>query len=162
MKGVQLTQGKVALVDDDDYEALALNKWKFSNRGYAARLVRVGTNKQKTVLMHRTILGITDKNIIVDHINGNKLDNRRSNLRECNLSQNSTNRRLKATSRSGFKGVYWAIDSKKWRARITSNHVVYHLGLFANPEDAHKAYVEASIRLHKEFANDGKHVSTEY
>src|SRR6186997_2284150 len=99
MKQIPLTQGRVAIVDDEDYEGLIKNKWWFRDvksehrKGYACRSVRVG-GKKMIVMMHRQIMGLGwDTSIQVDHIDGNGLDNRRSNLRKCNNSQNHMNQR---------------------------------------------------------------------
>ena len=97
MKEIKLTQGKVALVDDRDYEALNCFKWYVTNpiktRSYAVRSQQISPNVREKLRMHRVILQ-TPHGLLTDHINGNGLDNRRENLRIVTSSQNSMNRRL--------------------------------------------------------------------
>lgn len=89
---------------------------------------------------------------MIDHINGNRADNRISNLRSATARQNTLNGPLRSTNTSGFKGVSWASRRKKWTARITSDYRVYILGYFDTKEEAHAAYSEAAKDLHGEFA----------
>ncbi len=104
--------------------------------------------------MHRQIMN-APKGIEVDHINSNGLDNRRSNLRLANRSENMRN--ICATSRntSGFKGVTWHKAHSKWQAQITLNRKTYYLGLRETPAEAHALYCEASKKLHGEFSRTG-------
>lgn len=156
-KIIPLTQGKVAIVDDADYEWL--NQWKWctvkreSGRCYAARMVRVGL-KRKTLLMHRLILGLDfGDEREGDHINVvGTLDNRRSNLRIATKSQNMCNRGKTKENTSGFKGVSWDMNAKKWHAQIKVNGERISLGLFVNPVSAARAYDIAALELHGEFA----------
>lgn len=80
----------------------------------------------------------------IDHINGNGLDNRISNLRLCNQSQNSANAKMKKNNSSGYKGVYFCKSSKKWAAEITQNGRKSFLGYFPSPEMAHEEYMRAA------------------
>lgn len=89
---------------------------------------------------------------LVDHINGNPGDDRIANLRLATHAQNLQNRGKQKNNKSGFKGVCWHVPSKKWHARIACNGKQHHLGLFATPEDAHRAYIVAAERFHGEFA----------
>jgi len=91
----------------------------------------------------------------VDHINGDKTDNRIENLRLSTRGQNRANSVHNKSSKSGLKGVYWCKKQKKWRAQITVNKKVMKLGAFADPFEAHMAYREAAIKYHGEFANFG-------
>lgn len=104
--------------------------------------------------MHRLILNLLG-NQQTDHINGNGLDNRRSNLRICNHADNMKNRKIAKNNRSGLKGIWYSAKHRGWRAQIRSNGVRYHLGCFSNAEDAHEAYWQAAKKLHGEFANKG-------
>lgn len=88
----------------------------------------------------------------IDHINGERADNRIANLRQATISQQRANSRMKRTNQCGFKGVHWHISTQKWRAMITRDRKVYRLGLFETPEQAHRAYVAAAERLFGEFA----------
>ncbi len=90
----------------------------------------------------------------IDHINGDRDDNRSSNLRSATRGQNTKNRRLDRDSKSGFKGV--RKHANKWQARITADKKVHYLGLFASPQLAHAAYFDAAKRLHGEFASSGR------
>jgi hypothetical protein len=154
MKEIQLTQGKVALVDDDIYEYLNQWKWYYSKLNYAMRSKRI--NKKKTFfLMHRVIMD-TELNMIVDHLNGNGLDNRRSNLRNCTHAENMRNRKINKKNRSGFKGVSYYTKGNKWRAMIKFNNLRIHIGFYIDPIDAARAYNEAAIKYHGEFANLNK------
>ena len=91
----------------------------------------------------------------VDHINGDKADNRIENLRLSTRGQNRANSAHNKSSKSGLKGVYWCKKQKKWRAQITVNKKVMKLGAFADPFEAHMAYREAAVKYHGEFANFG-------
>ena len=92
---------------------------------------------------------------LVDHINGNRSDNRIENLREASPSENISNSKLASNNTSGAKGVIWAEDRKKWRARITSNGVRSWLGSFDSFDEALKGANTARIFAHKQFANTG-------
>jgi len=88
----------------------------------------------------------------VDHINGDRRDNRPSNLREASASQNTMNGKRRSTNTSGFKGVSWRPDQKKWRAYIVKDGRQTSLGSFDSPEKAHAAYASAAALMHGEFA----------
>jgi len=107
----------------------------------------------KLVRMHRIIAGANHKDEIVDHINGNTLDNRRSNLRICSNAENGRNRGKNSNNSSGFKGVFLKRD--KWAAQIKHNGKSIHLGTFKTPEEAHLAYQRAANKLHGRFKNYG-------
>lgn len=156
MKEIQLTQGKVAIVDDEDYEWLNQWKWHFSN-GYAQRNASI-KNKQKRCIikMHRQIMNLLKKDgKQVDHINQETLDNRRKNLRLSNKSTNGMNRGKQSNNKSGFKGVSWSKPRKMWIAQIRLDGKQVCLGVFSTPESAHAAYCDAAIKQHGEFANLG-------
>ena len=152
MKTIKLTRGQVALVDDADFELLNQYKWSLaigSNAGYSFYAkTRI---KNKTVYMHRMILNPTDKQT-VDHDNGNGLDNRRSNIRLCNSSQNQANRGRQKNCNSGFKGVSWHKEQRKWVAWIQFSKKHIYLGRFDNKIGAAVAYDNAAIKYHGEFA----------
>lgn len=155
MKEIELTQGRVALVDDEDYETLAQFKWTLrKNRGcaYAYRTAYRGGTR-RTVLMHRQIIGVP-RGVEVDHVNGDGLDNRRSNLRPANRSQNCYNMRRRR-NRSGYKGVRFHSTThraKPWYATIKACGEQTFLGYFSTAEDAARAYDEAAIKIHGRFA----------
>jgi hypothetical protein len=107
--------------------------------------------KQTKVLMHRVITN-AQTGMSVDHINGNKLDNRRANLRLCNSSENSRNRSLASINTSGYKGVTWHKQTQKWQAQIEVNGRNIHLGLHQSVILAAIAYNNAALKYFGEFA----------
>lgn len=152
---IPLSQGKVALVDIEDYKELSKYKWHAEKRGstfYATRSIRVPeSGKQKPVNMHREILN-APQNTVVDHINGNGLDNRRKNIRLCTREQNNRNVGKRKDNKSGFKGVRFSTQRQKWHAQISFNGKNKYLGTFTTPELAYKAYCEACMKYHGDFA----------
>ena len=152
MKEIQLTQGKVALVDDEDFEYLNQWKWHLHKNGNQlyARIVFYENKKRKGIYMHRFILEPKEK--CIDHMNGNGLDNRKCNLRICERHENALNRSININNLSGFKGVSWHKPSEKWRAQIQYKKICYHLGNYEKRIDAAKAYNKAAIKFHGEFA----------
>jgi len=151
MKTIGLTCSKVAIVDDDTFDYLNQWKWQYDGHGYASRRETIGYKKSKTVLMHREIIG-TPKGMETDHINGNGLDNRKSNLRICTTSQNGMNRDKQLNNTSGYKGVRFDKRGGKWQAYIRFDHKFVHLGLFIDAKEAAKAYDIAALRLFGKFA----------
>ena len=147
MKEIQLTQGKVALVDDEDFEYLNQWKWYVTKRNYVRR-----SKENETLYLHRIILNVKDKNIFIDHVNMNKLDNRKINLRICNRSQNGMNRNKTSLNSSGYKGVVFDIRRKKYYAKIKVNQKIIFLGYYINCIDAARAYNQAAQKYHGEFA----------
>lgn len=150
MKKIKLTQGKVALVDDEDFEYL--NQWKWSanknkNTFYAQRH-KVIEGKNKYIKMHRLIMNTPD-NIEVDHIDHNGLNCQRHNMRNCTRSQNSMNK--SPYGKSKYLGVYFI--GKTIIAGITINKKLIYLGSYKSEEDAALAYDIAAKKYHGEFAN---------
>jgi hypothetical protein len=88
----------------------------------------------------------------IDHINGDPLDNRWSNLREATQSQNNWNTRLSRNNTSGYKGVSWHKGERKWDATIMAYGKSHFLGRFKTKEEARDAYIDASKKLHGEFS----------
>lgn len=138
---IPLIGGGEAIVDDDLFPGLKLLPWKLSG-GYAV-LGFYG--------MHRAVIG-AKKGQIVDHINGNRLDNQRSNLRFCTHSQNQFNRAKKKNCSSRFKGVAWHAPYKKWNAYIEPLGKKINLGYFSNEVEAAKAYNQAALKHGGQFA----------
>ena len=144
---IALTRGKVAIVDKEDYERLSQYKWYASEskgRFYACR------KNKRAVYMHREIMRAA-KGMVVDHIDGNGLNNRRSNLRVCRVCENIRNRRG-AGGRSRYKGVSFVKHLKKWKAEITCGGRRRHLGCFEEEIEAARAYDGKARELFGEFA----------
>lgn len=153
---VKTRKGEQIIVDDSDLEAVSAHTWSIETSGYAVTNTPDPKRKGKyrVTKMHRLIMGFThgDKQY-VDHINGDKLDNRRANLRPATNSQNLCNRKAPVSNRSGYKGVSFHKASSKWRATICQNYKYQHLGLFETAEQAADAYAKAAVKLHGAFAN---------
>ena len=152
MKKIELRgkigKGKFTLVDDSDFEWLNQFKWQ-STQGYARRSWKEN-GKTKNLSMHREII----KPLIgeqVDHINGNKLDNRRENLRICASQGNNRNANTKRGI-SGYKGVHWYKRDQRWVAFLTIDDKHKYLGYFDDPKEAAKAYNEGAKKYFGEFA----------
>jgi hypothetical protein len=149
-KSIPLSQGRVALVDDADFDRLTAYKWFLSGTGYAVGFVP-GDGKFRLEYMHRFIMKAAEGQL-VDHINGDSLDNRPTNLRFASPHQNLQNKRLSSLSLTGLKGVGWHKDRRKYHARIQLQGIRYHLGFFDDPETAGQAYDCAARRLFGGFA----------
>lgn len=130
MKKIKLTQGKFALVDDEDFDWL--NQWKWHYDGsYAAH------KASKKVYMHR-LINKTLSGFQTDHINRDKLDNQRNNLRTVSSSQNSLNITVRTDNKSGTTGVFWRQDRRKWSVYINKDGKRRYLGHHVNLNDAIK------------------------
>lgn len=136
-------------VDDKDYEMLSKHKW-CQSQGYAVSNLSRKTHKKRRIRMHQILMN-TPKGMHTDHIDGNPINNQKSNLRVCTASQNLMNRGRTRINRSGFKGVSWHKVTKKWQARIKVKRKEMHLGYFKIPEAASEAYKEAAKKYHGEF-----------
>lgn len=156
MKEILLTQGKVALVDDEDYERLNAFKWcahlsKKTGLWYAERGYHKTKNKMFTLGMHREIMGVVS-GIDIDHRDRNGLNNQKDNLRTCSRSQNEGNAKLRKDSTTGFKGVSYKKERGKFLARVQFERKRISLGYFVTPEEAALAYNQKAIELFGEFA----------
>lgn len=142
---VPLTQGKAAVVDEADAEWLNRWVWHYHHTGYAARSENWqderGRWRCRQVRMHRIIVG-AEAGAVVDHVNGDTLDNRRVNLRIASVFENTLNRKRRRSGTSGFKGV--GRIGGVWRARIQINGQLKHLGCFQAEEEAARAYDAAA------------------
>lgn len=147
-----LISGFVVLVDDEDVALVNKYRWSVYRDKYPIILHRSGPHSNRLVIQLPRLLMDAPKGMEVDHINGDRLDNRRSNLRVCSHAENMRNRKRRVDNRSGYKGVYWDPARSSWRAEIRHNKRVYWLGRFDSVKDAARAYDEAAERLHGEFA----------
>jgi hypothetical protein len=140
---VPLTQGKFAIIDEADADSVLASNWSFGRQGYAVRHVG-GRDSRNYLLMHRWLMD-TPKGMDTDHINGNRIDNRRSNLRICTRSQNVRNRTVQRNNRSSpYKGVSRHSDGK-WRLSI-------NVAGYETAEEAARVYDRIARELHGEFA----------
>ena len=165
MKKIELTQGKFAIVDDDDYEYLKQYKWFASTGGKRGKFYAVrgekNAGKYRLILMHR-VINNTPNGMVTDHINLNTLDNRKANLRSCSTRENSYNRPIHKNNKLGYKGVYVNTSykgRKKYKyisARIIVNNRRIHLGNFDTIQSAAKAYNKAALKYHGEYAQLNK------
>jgi hypothetical protein len=139
-KEIQLTQGKVALVDDEDYDYLNQWKWYVCNKRfkfYAVRNITISNNKQTIISMHRVIMK-PDKDMLIDHLDGNTFNNQKKNLRICTHSENMRNSKIPINNTIRF------------------NNKKNYLGSFNDPVDAARAYNAAALKYHGEFAHLNK------
>lgn len=152
-KEIECTKGKVALVDDDDYPLVSQFRWfswvSSSGTWYARRTVTDGSGRG-SASMHRTIMCPPD-NLDVDHINGDGMDNRRENLRVCTTKQNCANTKL-PLPKSGYRGVYYDADRRRWLAQVTINGRSKVVGRFKSPSQAAISRDLAAYELYGDFA----------
>ena len=146
MKEIQLTRGETAIVDDGDFESLNKHKWSVQEGKYSLYAARreVIEGRSTYIAMHREIMGLSYGDVrLIDHINLNGLDNRRSNLRIADKSLNARNGRLRVNNKSGYRGVSWSKRSGKWRAQISVSGHHREIGLYSSLEEAGIAYKQS-------------------
>lgn len=144
MKLISLTKGKYAQVDDKDFEWLSQWKWCFDSR-YACR-AQWDREKKKCIMirMHQLILRVPSGSE-VDHIDRNKLNNQRDNLRALTHGENILNQGLSKRNTSGFKGAFYSKEDDLWYSTAKRNGKRFYLGVFKNAEEAGKAYMNFHI-----------------
>lgn len=152
-----LSKGKFAIIDEADFGLVGNTKWSITNGGgYEYAHTSLGIDgKRVCVRLHRMIMG-AKKGEVVDHVNGNTLDNRRVNLRICTRAQNARNRHrpnMKKGKTSKFKGVMWEPRYNHWYSLIGFNYKQIYLGSFKTEEMAALAYDNKAKELFGEFAN---------
>ena len=161
MKEIPLTQNKTAFIDDSDYELIASHKWRiekvnktYGNTYYACRTTpKSSNNKRGFEYMHWLIMGKPKKGFETDHIDGNGLNNRRSNLRIVTTAQNSMNAKKAANKSSVYKGVSFHKRMNKWIAYIRINKKLKTLGYFSSEISAAMEYNKYAKELFGQFAN---------
>lgn len=159
MKYLELSRGLGAIVDDDTFGWASKFKWNANTDGYAVRKTRVSEKhlqSSKAIFLHREILK-PRAGFLVDHINRDKLDNRKSNLRLATRSQSQQNRAVDRDSKSGYKGVFCMTGKKvnkdrRWRAMIRVNNQHFFLGYYNKKETAARIYNDAARKYFGEFA----------
>lgn len=151
---IPTTKGMSALVSAEDADLCVL-RWRVARssakRFYAARSIRVGVNKQATLMMHRVIgrrLGFPE-NLEIDHINGDPMDNRRVNLRPATRSQNLANKGPQKTNKLGVKGV--CKIGNRFRPQLHVNGKIISLPMCATLEEAKRVYDDAAKKHYGEF-----------
>lgn len=156
MKRIPLTQGKFAIVDDEDYRHLIQWKWylyRAGNKQYAVRNIswrsNTGMLKRRIIRMHRVIMH-PPKNRYIDHINHNGIDNRKSNMRNCTSRENQGNRLVSNHCSSKYKGVNR--HDGKWQARIGYKYKQLYIGFYDTEIEAAEAYNQKAIEIFGEFA----------
>jgi hypothetical protein len=151
---IQLTQGRVATVDSEDFEWLSKLKWCAHERGRTWYARREASNK--TIFMHRAILEYHSYDLTsgeVDHINGDGLDNRKSNLQVITHAENIRKSKMPVNNKSGFRGVSWHKGDDRWQAIIEVNNIKKYIGSFKSKIEAALAYNEAATKYFGKFAN---------
>jgi len=151
MRIIALTQGRSAIVDDEDFERLNSFSWCFTNQGYACRGYRSG-GKQHKVYLHRYIMN-PPSGMEIDHINGNGLDNRKDNLRVCLGVENRRNKGLSKKNTTGYKGIYYNTGVSRWYAQIKVNNKKISLGGSDTKQEAAEKYNRAAKLYFGEFGS---------
>ncbi len=151
MKKIKLTQGKYALVDDEDFEWLNQWKWFYGCGGYAVRKSPRVNGKQSNIWMHRLIMN-TPKGKETDHKNGIGWDNQKHNLRTATHSQNQMNKKGRSGNSSKYKGVCWKERDQHWCAAISLDGKIRWIGSSICEVEAAKIYDKKAKELHGEFA----------
>ncbi len=147
-KEILITRGQIVIVDEQDYEELSKYKWYLID-GFAARTIKKD-DKRTTIYMHRVIMD-APMGVSVYHINHNKLDNQRENLRLVKGSARM-HRRPSVKHSSKYRGVYWCKDKRKWIAEIKVYKKQIRLGRFEVEKDAAIAYDEAARKYYGSLA----------
>lgn len=140
--------GEMFIVDASDAERVKEMRWHLTR--CSKNYVRTYAGKGRYIRLHRLILDITDPDVVIDHIDGNTLNNTRANLRACSHAENMLNRGPASHNTLGLKGVY-PKGASRFRAIIKSAGKQHYLGSFPTPEEAHAAYVAAIPEHHGEY-----------
>jgi len=151
---IKLTRGQYAIVDVEDFERLNQYSWHCTCYGYACRKVpkKFRKNDERSSLMHKELCPVPGE-MVVDHINRNKLDNRKANLRPATKQQNAWNGTFRRrTGKPRYGGIKWDKDLKKWRVRLDINGRAESFGCYADQVEAAEAYDRVAKQYRGEFA----------
>lgn len=144
-----------ALADDEDFKYLKEYTWYILSTGnywYAQRNIKLN-NRWSVIKMHKEIMGNYPKDKSqIDHINGNTLDNQKSNLRWATRAENIRNSKIRIDNKTGFKGVSWDKSRKKWLACGSKNGIAKYIGRFNNILEAVQAYKDFALLNYREFS----------
>ena len=154
MKTIDLGNGLASLVDDEDFEYLSQFKWYATKRGhklYAKRNLPRDNGIRRSESIHRVVMKYP-KGVSIDHIDGDGLNNQKSNLRICTSSQNMANQPKQRSNTSGYKGVCWNKNVSKWQVQIRFQWEPIYLGVFEDKIEAAKVYDAKALELFGEFA----------
>lgn len=160
MREIPITRDRIAIVDDEDYERIASHSWALNPQGtgYAVRKGSKRRGEPRTVQMHREVLGV-EQGTIIDHINGNGLDNRKANLRIADTQRNAFNRwKPNIPCTSQYKGVIARKKGPSWHARIKYRNKCIELGAFREEAYAAAAYNFAARVLFGTFRRENQNV----
>ncbi len=149
---IPLTQGKYALIDEADFGLVSDKKWCADKANTGDNYYATTSMGRKHIRMHRLIMD-AKKGEHTDHINGDTLDNRRSNLRICTHAENCRNQHVRNRGTSQYKGVSWSEDRRKWLVQIKVNYKTIPLGRFRNEIYAAGVYDKAAVKYFGEYAN---------
>jgi hypothetical protein len=145
--------GHNVLIDEEYLSILNKFKWRVKKGNSGGFYLKRFTNKGKRVIFFHRFIMDTPSNMQTDHIDGNTLNNTRSNLRICSISENQWNRTKYKTNKSGYKGVSYYKPNGMWVSQIQKNKQKYFMGYYKTPELAYEEYKKKAIELHGEFAH---------
>ncbi len=147
-KSWTLNTGRLFYIDTQDFPRVMHMRWNENNNGY----ISASLKSQGQILLHRYIMGVSDSNIIVDHIDGNRWDNRKAKLRKTDASQNAINRGIGRNNKTGYKGVFRPYGTICYYARITLNGATYITKIgYSDPKKAAILYQIAAQYLHGDY-----------
>jgi hypothetical protein len=138
---------RLVMVDDEDFNYLDALNWQVDNQNVVSTHTKINGER----LIHRIILK-PPKGVEIDHIDGNRLNNQKSNLRFATSSQNKINRGARKDNKSGYKGVSWHKQRKCWTVRLTINGKYKHLGLYKDIKKAAQVYNQNALKHYGEYA----------
>jgi len=153
MAEITTSNGYSVLLDDEDYVWAAKSTWRVYLKGPSKVPYADAKIRMRMVSLHREVARLAGLDVsgMIDHANGNSLDNRRSNLRPATACESNQNRRKARSNTSGFKGVSYHAQSGKYQVRIWADGKEYALGLYVTAEEAHDAYCGVAPILHGKF-----------